>query len=208
MHKFKTIIAFLFTFGSAFFLGIGTEKILDSFYPNKPDNTEYIEIMDDKDRLREVTPAIYNEDVITADTKLLIVEADIDTGEEIASENNIPVKYIGLNRVRFLEEMKIYEKSPALSDVKKGFQNLEVLSFSSKEIVVQKNYIKNPSKKHFYMIAKDNKLIVYYQDMETVFLTTDIPLDVLPEQVSLEVLQKTYFETEEELYNFLESYSS
>ena len=168
MHKFKTIIAFLFTFGSAFFLGIGTEKILDSFYPNKPDNTEYIEIMDDKDRLREVTPAIYNEDVITADTKLLIVEADIDTGEEIASENNIP----------------------------------------SKEIVVQKNYIKNPSKKHFYMIAKDNKLIVYYQDMETIFLTTDIPLDALPEQVRLEVLQKKYFETEEELYNFLESYSS
>ena len=61
---------------------------------------------------------------------------------------------------------------------------------------------------HFYILSKDNKLVVYYEDMETVFLTTDITLDSLPSNVRLEILSKKYFETEEELYNFLESYTS
>ena len=61
---------------------------------------------------------------------------------------------------------------------------------------------------HFYILAKDNKLVVYYEDLETVYLSTDIVMDSLPKDVQLEILKKKYFESEEELYNFLESYSS
>ena len=61
---------------------------------------------------------------------------------------------------------------------------------------------------HFYVLAKDNKLVVYYEDLETIYLSTDIDMDSLPKQVQLEILKKKYFESEEELYNFLESYSS
>ena len=104
--------------------------------------------------------------------------------------------------------MELYEISPALSDIKKGFRSQFVLSFSGHEIVLQKNYSGNNIKLHFYIISKDNKLVVYYEDMETVFLTTDISLDNLPTNVRLEILSKKYFESEEELYNFLESYSS
>ena len=120
----------------------------------------------------------------------------------------MPTKYIGLNREKFITEMELYEISPALSDIKKGFRSQFVLSFSGHEIVLQKNYSGNNIKLHFYIISKDNKLVVYYEDMETVFLTTDISLDNLPTNVRLEILSKKYFESEEELYNFLESYSS
>ena len=156
----------------------------------------------------EITPAIQSEEIVTADTKLIIIEHDLESGAEVSSEKAIVVKYIGLNRQRFLEEMEIYEYSPALKDVKKGFRSLEVLNFSGKEITLQKNYKSSTAQLHFYIVSKDNKLVVYYEDMETVFLTTDISMDVLPPDVQLEILQKKYFETEEELYNFLESYSS
>lgn len=208
MQKLKRIGVFFVVFSVAFLAGIYFEKIRDEFYPNIQNNegTDKIQISAIKDN--EITPAIQSEEVITADTKLIIVEHDLETGEEYSNENSIPVKYIGLNRERFLEEMEIYEYSPALSDIKKGFRSLEVLSFSGQEITLQKNYKKSTAQLHFYIVSKDNKLVVYYEDMETVFLTTDISMDRLPEEVRLEILQKKYFESEEELYNFLESYSS
>ena len=104
--------------------------------------------------------------------------------------------------------MEIYEISPALSDIKKGFRSLSVISFSGNEIVLQKNFSPTTTVMHYYMVSKDNKLVIYYEDMEPIFLTTDILLENLPENVKREILSKKYFENEEELYNFLESYSS
>lgn len=207
MQTLKRISVFLFVFSISFIAGMYCEKLLNSFYPHRYDNTmEKIPISAVSDN--EITPAIQSEEIVTADTKLIIIEHDLESGAEVSSEKAIPVKYIGLNRQRFLEEMEIYEYSPALTDVKKGFRSLEVLNFSGKEITLQKNYKSSTAQLHFYIVSKDNKLVVYYEDMETVFLTTDISMDVLPPDVQLEILQKKYFETEEELYNFLESYSS
>lgn len=207
MHKLKKFSAFLFIFSIAFISGIYCEKLINSFYPHKYElNKEPLKISAVNEN--EITPAIQSEELITADTKLIVVEHNLESGEEIYSENTMPIKYIGLNRERFVEEMEIYEISPALSDIKKGFRSLAVLSFSGKEITLQKNYLKSSLQMHFYMISKDNKLVVYYEDMETVFLTTEISTESLPDDVRLEILNKKYFETEEELYNFLESYSS
>ena len=58
------------------------------------------------------------------------------------------------------------------------------------------------------MLAENNLLKVYYEDMITLFISTEITLESLPEDVQVEIMQGKYFETEEELYNFLESYSS
>ena len=44
--------------------------------------------------------------------------------------------------------------------------------------------------------------------MKTLYLSTGISLDQLPDQVRQEILDKKYIKNEEELYNFLESYSS
>ena len=139
---------------------------------------------------------------------MIIIEHNLNSGEEIRSENIMPTKYIGLNREKFITEMEHYEISPALPDIRKGFRNQFVISFSHEEIVLQKNYSGVNEKAHFYIVSKDNKLVVYYEDMETIFLTTNILLSSLPINLQLEILSKKYFETEEELYNFLESYSS
>lgn len=207
MRKLKKISVFLFLFSFAFIAGIYCERLMNSFYPHKyENNTEPMKLSVSDEN--EIAPAIQSEEIITADTRLIIIEHNLDTGDKISSENSIPIKYIGLNRERFIEEMEIYEIAPALTDIKKGFRSLNVLSFSGKEIQLQKNYSESTVRIHYYIVAKDNKLVVYYEDLQTIYLTTDISMDSLPKDVQLEILKKKYFETEEELYNFLESYSS
>ncbi len=208
MRTLKKIGVFLLVFGLSFTAGIYTEKLKNSFYPHQYKVHEVPISGTEFESNEPAKTALQSEDVVTADTKLIIVEHNLHTGEEIRGENVIPTKYIGMNRERFVEEMEVYEISPALSDIKKGFRSLSVVSFSGKEIVLQKNYSGNTLAMHFYMVSRDNKLVIYYEDMETVFLTTDISLENLPENVRREILSKKYFENEEELYNFLESYSS
>lgn len=60
----------------------------------------------------------------------------------------------------------------------------------------------------YYLMANDGYVCVYYEDMQTMYLTTGIELNRLPDDVRQEVLDKKYIKNEEELYNFLESYSS
>ena len=45
-------------------------------------------------------------------------------------------------------------------------------------------------------------------DLKTVYMNTNIALDSLPDTLKQEIIQNKYIATEEELYNFLESYSS
>lgn len=60
----------------------------------------------------------------------------------------------------------------------------------------------------YYLMANGGMVYVYKEDMKTLYLATDITLDRLPDDVRQEILDKKYIKNEEELYNFLESYSS
>ncbi|MBD5542472.1 MAG: hypothetical protein HDR00_15020 [Lachnospiraceae bacterium] len=60
----------------------------------------------------------------------------------------------------------------------------------------------------YYLMANGGVVYVYQGDMKTLYLATDITIDQLPDDVRQEILDKKYIKNEEELYNFLESYSS
>lgn len=60
----------------------------------------------------------------------------------------------------------------------------------------------------YYLMAREGYVCVYYEDLKTIYLVTEIPIDHLPDKVRQEILDKKYMKNEEELYNFLESYSS
>ena len=49
---------------------------------------------------------------------------------------------------------------------------------------------------------------MYLSDKTTIYELTEIPLSDLPEEVRQEVASGKYVETAEELYAFLENYSS
>lgn len=51
-------------------------------------------------------------------------------------------------------------------------------------------------------------MVVYLSDGTTIYEFTEIPLTDLPDEVQQEVASGKYVETAEELYAFLENYSS
>ncbi len=60
-----------------------------------------------------------------------------------------------------------------------------------------------------YIILEDNgRLTVYYSDNVTVYLNTGISVGLLPENVRLELQTGIHIQTEQELFDFLECYSS
>ena len=91
--------------------------------------------------------------------------------------------------------------NPLVTPLAKHLQQLEALPEISPSAAVL-----SPSK--FVICEEDGYLIVYCADRETVFETTDIRVEDLPLKLRQEVRDGKLMYSEQELYNFLESYSS
>lgn len=146
--------------------------------------------------------------VLTSDTQYVIIEADLLDGSSVETTWNIPEQYIGMNRDRFVEAMENYEQNPPLTELNKGFVSVEVKSFSTKKVVVRKNYFFSEAKQHFYLTVRNNVVVVMCEDLKTVYMNTTILMNALPERIQTEIMLNKYIESEKELYDFLETYSS
>lgn len=60
----------------------------------------------------------------------------------------------------------------------------------------------------FYLCEMQGFVVVYLSDRQTIYEMTEIPLTDLPEEVQQEIAAGKYIATQEELYGFLENYSS
>lgn len=60
----------------------------------------------------------------------------------------------------------------------------------------------------YYLCELHGFVVVYYGDKTTIFEMTEIPLSDLPRETQNEVADGKYIKTMEELYAFLENYSS
>lgn len=60
----------------------------------------------------------------------------------------------------------------------------------------------------YYLAELHGYVVVYLSDQSTIYEFTDILFEELPKEVQTDVKQKKYVKTEEELYAFLENYSS
>lgn len=210
--------------GLGFFLGM---KTMDFFYPGDQSRENVnVGLAEEDSRVQENTAPVsevldaetiaYGEaravasvtETLCVDTEYVIMETDIlnDTIEQ--STYQLPDKYIGMDREQFLEAMDIYESNPPLSELERGFINLEVLSFSREKVVVQMNYKFVQPSTNFYLAAFDGRVVVYLEDKRTLYIQTDIMLDILPDEVQSEIIGMMFITGEEELYDFLESYSS
>ena len=99
------------------------------------------------------------------------------------------------------EESIELESEKRVENSSKGFKQSENIP-SSVETNKEVTYYK-------YMIYQDGeRLTVYESDSITVFMETDILVDELPEDMREQLKLGIGICTEEELYDFLESYSS
>lgn len=148
------------------------------------------------------------EDVLTADTEYVLEEVDVRNGTSVETVWHVPERYIGMNRESFLEAMEDYAEAPPLQELERGFTGLEVLSFSGKKVVVRIQYDYVEPSDSFYIGVEENYVVVYLEDKQTVYLNTGILLETLPEQLQQQIMGYMFMKGEEELYHFLESYSS
>lgn len=60
----------------------------------------------------------------------------------------------------------------------------------------------------YVLLAEDGYVAVYYTDRKTLYAVTDIRLEALPQDLQEEIHQGKFIGNEEQLYNFLENYTS
>ncbi len=212
----------LVMFGIGVFVGVKTTHF---FYPGEQNPRERVPVQYVKEQEKngengmELEGHVNEEEVqiarvdstmetLSVDTKYVLEETDMVNGSVVETVWKLPDKYIGMDRKQFLEAMENYELFPPLSEIERGFVNLEVLSFSRERVVVQMNYQYVQPSNTFYLAVRDNEVVVYLEDMETIYINTGIDVESLPEDMQLELMQMIWIEDEEKLYNFLENYSS
>ena len=156
-------------------------------------------------KIKEVSSA---GETLSADTKYVLEEMDLLQDCSVETVGKLPHKYIGMSREQFLDAMADYEAFPPLVEMERGFVSLEVLSFSRERVVVRMNYQYIQPSNSFYLAVRDNEVVVYLEDMETVYINTGISMETLPDELQQEIMQMLWVESEESLYDFLETYSS
>jgi len=204
MKFLKSICLFfvypMLLFGSGFVFGV---RSISFFYPN-----ESVLPKEDSILSEEVEETFLAPETLCVDTVYILEETDLTDGSVVETSWKLPGKYIGMDREQFVQAMSAYEAFPPLSERERGFVGLEILSFSRDQVVVQMNYQPAPLSSFFYLAVKDHEVVVYLEDRKTVYMDTGILLDELPWELQLQVMEMYPVDSEEELYDFLETYSS
>ncbi len=157
---------------------------------------------------KEADEVLSAPETLCVDTEYVLEETDVLHHTVVETTWQLPQKYVGMNREQFLQAMEVYEAFPPLSELERGFVSLEVLSFSRERVVIQMNYKFVQPSSSFYLAVYDNKVVVYLEDMETIYIETDINLESLPSQLQQSIIEMMWIKDEEALYDFLENYSS
>ena len=188
------------------FAGLSVQEF---FYPNRQQSRQE-ETAESRETETNVSleAAGGQEQVITADTRYVVERFDLTDSSRTEEEEPLPEQYIGMNREQFVDACEVYEASPSLEDQNRGFLSMYVERFSSREVVVRKNYESSKKPEEFYLAVENNYVVVYEKDKKTRFMSTGIPVRSLPDGLVQELLNFKYVGSEEQLYDFLESYSS
>lgn len=220
MKFLKWFSLFFMSVSIAFVLGIFLGfRLEEFFYPQEGRKDIYLQAKAQKDAIviEDVEERSQNPSVVAvsgtsecadADTVYVIIERNMDTDEQIENIGKLPEMYMGMNREQFLACMEDYEASPPLSELERGFVSLEVRSFSHEKVEVLMNYSYVKPGKSFYIVVYDGYVTVLLEDRETIYLQTGMKALELPENMQQELMQGMYIPDEENLYDFLENYTS
>lgn len=177
-----------------------------------PEETGQTEASDGLAKLPETAEdleeVMVSAETLCVDTKYVLEETDVLYHTVVETTWKLPDKYVGMNREQFLQAMEVYASFPPLSELERGFVGLEVLSFSRERVVVRMDYKFVQPSSSFYLAAYDNEVVVYLEDRKTIYIETEISLDSLPAHLQQNIIDMMWIKDEEELYSFLENYSS
>lgn len=205
--KFVRRISIFFIFPmTMYILGFASGIIIeDFFYPGEQYQDKKV-LTESRETEPAVETVFATEPVITADTSYVVISYDLQSGTAKEEKEITPDSYIGYNRIKLEEALNAYDKSPSLTDLEKGYLGIELLSFSPEKVIIQKNYEKKEN--GYYLLNENHKVVVYDKSLQYLYMDTGIRTKDLPDALQQEVLHMKYIANENELYHFLESYSS
>ena len=133
---------------------------------------------------------------IEADTQCTIEEYDKNSGELRQRTKVTSANLLGMNREELTDFL---EKSQT------PYYTYSLVAFSPEHVVIRQTRTLYET---YYLTEEDGKVQVYEGDKETLYEPTEILVDQLPDQLQEEILAGKYLDSEEDLYSFLENYSS
>ena len=83
-----------------------------------------------------------------------------------------------------------------------------ITAYGPEQIILRQEEESTKADKEFLLKVEDGCITVYEKETGEVFEHTNIPLESLPQELQAEVLLGKTLEGNEELYSFLENYSS
>ncbi|MFT3984088.1 MAG: hypothetical protein QM697_09275 [Lachnospiraceae bacterium] len=183
-----------------------TEPIIEKYDQVTADN----ETAEDQQGESDAAIFVDTNDVERIDsyTNYILESYDMTNYELHEEKLPMPSEYIGLTRDELIAYLEDYVRYPSEEDQEKSLEDIQLISYSDGQIIIRKSFKPEEIPETFYLMVENNVVNVYYKDKKTVYMYTDISLDTLPTDVQNEIISIKYIRSPEELYNFLETYSS
>lgn len=114
---------------------------------------------------------------------------------------------LGCSEEEVLLYLNDYMKHLSKRDQEEGLCSYEMISYKGQEIHLRKTY-RTPNQTGFIAKSYNGMIVILKSDGKTVYEYTEINIAALPETLREQISEGMIIENEEELYNFLENYSS
>lgn len=148
-------------------------------------------------------------DIIVSNlTKLTLETYDMESKKVTEQLCNVPIEYLGLNRAKMIETLQDYMLNPSLNDKAHGLIACELIEFTKTSVTIRKTYSYKNLPQKYYIAVEKGILVIYLENRRTLYDRTDIRLDSLPENVRQEVIKGMEIDGADELYDFLETFTS
>lgn len=156
----------------------------------------------------DTVPTGNGSDKVTRATDIVIESYDADGKLIERSQEKAGADLIGNNRLDMLLYANSYREQATAQEKQDGFERMVLESFSPQTVTLVKYYGEPQVEQGYFIGLKDNAVIVYLEDRSEVYEYTNIEAWSLPLDVRSDLVEGIYVENEQELFDFLQTYSS
>lgn len=195
------------------FLCAGIVFYLSFFYSREHLGLEYEEYATQEETIpvEQMTQAGINDIRINNLTTVKLQVYDLGENEFEEKKINTPVEFLEMTRKDLIEYLKNYMLSPSKEDTEKGLLSYELVEFARGQVVLRKTYQKPGEPVEvvpFIAMTENGYVAIYYSEDGSLYDYTEISVNQLPEGVQKNLEDGIGFANEQELYEFLETYTS
>ncbi len=155
--------------------------------------------------------------IVLRDDATMILETCFESDESkiSTSESAIPIELIGYTRDKVIEYLE--KNGDFFVNDEEELINIMLVSFAEDRVVIRKNvregaviiYPNGESERYnYYIVFKDDKVVVFKKDKETVFIETGITFDMVDRETRENISKGVWIENINMLYRYLESITS